>query len=129
MTEIDHINQDPGDNRPENLRGLCKSCNLRQRNLVSADSVKSESVTDYEASAEIQISQDAEPRFRRWLFERTGSRLPLYASEAIYGGAEFVGISPVTARRYLGKVTSPQGIYSVVTVKALNRTLKQVVPK
>lgn len=133
MQEIDHINHDPGDNRPENLRGLCKSCNIRQRNLsagLSADSVnESVKIGEQQDSAEIEINRDAEPRYRKWLFERTGRKEPLYSQEAIYGGAEIVGISPITARRYLGKVTSPQGSYWVVVVKAANRTLKQVIPK
>lgn len=133
MQELDHINGDPSDNRPENLRGLCKSCNIRQRNLStgpSADSVNERVIIrESEESAEIEINRDAEPRYRKWLFERTNRREPLYTQEAIYGGAELVGISPVTARRYLGKATSPQGSYWVVVVKAVNRVLKQVVPK
>jgi len=133
MQEIDHINGDPGDRRPDNLRGLCKSCNIRQRNLSagpSADSVNERvNLAEQQDSAEIEINRDAEPRYRKWLFERTGRKEPLYSQEAIYGGAEIVGISPITARRYLGKVTSPQGSYWVAVVKAANRTLKQVVPK
>jgi len=130
IEEIDHINGDPGDNHPDNLRGVHKSCNIRQRNLqqsIPAHSVK-ESVSEHE-SAEIEIARDAEPRYRKWLFERTGKAEPLYAQEAIYGGAEVIGISPVTARRYLGKVTSPQGPYWIATVKGRNTTLKQVIPK
>lgn len=130
IEEIDHINGDPGDNHPDNLRGVHKSCNIRQRNLqrnVPADSVNER--VSKEESAEIEINRDAEPRYRKWLFERVGRPEPLYSGEAIYGGAEFVGISPVTARRYLGKATSPQGVYFVATVKAQNRTLKQIVPK
>ena len=133
MQEIDHINGDPGDRRPENLRGLCKSCNIRQRNLSagpSADSAnESVKIGEVAESAEIEINRDAEPRYRKWLFDRTNRKEPLYSQEAIYGGAEIVGISPITARRYLGKVTSPQGSYWVAVVKATNRTLKQVIPK
>jgi len=133
MQEIDHVNGNPGDNRPENLRGLCKSCNIRQRNLAtgkSADSVNERVIlAEQQDSAEIEINRDAEPRYRKWLFERTTRKEPLYSQEAIYGGAEIVGISPITARRYLGKATSPQGSYWVAVVKAANRTLKQVIPK
>src|SRR3972149_11803653 len=133
MQEIDHINGDPGDRRPDNLGGLCKSCNIRHRNLStgpSADSVNERvNLAGPEDSAEIEINRDAEPRYRKWLFDRTNRKEPLYSQEAIYGGAEIVGISPITARRYLGKVTSPQGSYWVAVVKAANRTLKQVIPK
>jgi hypothetical protein len=130
IEEIDHINGDPSDNHADNLRGVHKSCNIRQRNLQRTRPANSvgERVSK-EESAEIEINRDAEPRYRKWLWERTNKQSPLYTGEAIYGGAEFVGISPVTARRYLGKATSPQGSYFVETVKAQNRTLKMVVPK
>src|SRR5438552_3907703 len=90
IEEIDHINGDPSDNHADNLRGVHKSCNIRQRNLQRthpADSVDER--VSKEESAEIEINRDAEPRYRKWLFERTGKPDPLYTGEAIYGGAEF----------------------------------------
>src|SRR3972149_3138932 len=61
MQEIDHINGDPSDRRPENLRGLCKSCNIRQRNLAtgkSADSVNERvNLAGPDDSAEIEINR------------------------------------------------------------------------
>lgn len=131
VEEIDHVNGDPSDNHPDNLRGVHKSCNIRQRNLAVGISTESERerAREKEDSAEIEINRDAEPRYRKWLFERSAKPEPLYTGEAIYGGAEIVGISPITARRYLGKVTSPQGIYYILTVRDRNRILKQIVPK
>ena len=133
IEEIDHVNGDPSDNHPDNLRGVHKSCNIRQRNLTLKQSAESVIVSEREleqvASAEIDISRDKEPAWRKWMFERVGKPEPLYVEEAIYGGAEFVGCNPQTTRRYLGKVVSPQGIYSLVKVRTQNRTLKQIVPK
>jgi hypothetical protein len=126
IEEIDHINGDPSDNNPENLRGVHASCNRRRQRGKTTDS---DFGREREDSAEIEINRDAEPRYRKWLFERTGKPSPLYAQEAIYGGAEVIGISPVTARRYLGKATSPQGSYLVVTVREKNRVLKQIIPR
>lgn len=81
-------------------------------------------------SSEIDINQDAEPRYRKWLKERASrTTRPLYMQEAVYGGAETIGISPITARRYLGKATSPQGDFILVAVKEQGRTLKQIVWK
>ena len=81
-------------------------------------------------SQEIEINQDAEPRYRAWLRERTRrTSKPLYMNEAVYGGAETIGISPITSRRYLSKATSPQGDYLLVAIKEGGRTLKQIVWK
>ncbi len=81
-------------------------------------------------STEIDINQSAEPRYRAWIKERTTrvSR-PLYYEEAIYGGAEVVGISPTTTRRYLSKLTSPQGDFLLVPVTDQGRRVRQVVYK
>jgi len=126
IEEIDHINGDPSDNNPENLRGVHSTCNRRRQRKTGMDS---DFGREREDSAEIEINRDAEPRYRKWLFERTESRVPLYSQEAIYGGAETIGISPITARRYLGKATSPQGTYDVLTVREKNRVKKQIVPR
>ena len=81
-------------------------------------------------SPEIEINQDAEPRYRHWLKDRTKrTSRPLYLQEAVYGGAEAIGISPITSRRYLAKATSPQGDFLLVAVKEAGRTMKQIVWK
>jgi len=82
------------------------------------------------AGTEIEINHSAEPKYRQWIKERTTRwSKPLYYEEAIYGGAESVGISPTTTRRYLAKMTSPQGDFLLVRITEQGRNLRQIVYK
>jgi len=128
--ELDHVNGDPSDNRLTNFRWLCKSCNLAARRLNRTaglgECVGDNQIEDGVTSAEVSINREKEPAFRKWLFDRVMGRKPLYTEEAIYAGAEAVGCSPQTTRRYLAKAVSAAGNYTTVKVKAEHRTLKQV---
>ncbi len=129
--EQDHVNGNRNDNRLTNFRWLCHTCNLAARRLIpSAGLDESErKLEDGLTSAEISINRDKEPAYRRWLFVRASDRRPLYVDEAINAGAETVGCSPLTTRRYLAKAVSKSGIYDLIPVRTENRTLKQVVFK
>ena len=84
----------------------------------------------YEVGTEIDINRDAEPRYRAWLRERTTrTTKPLYYQEAVYGGAEAIGISPITTRRYLSKATSPQGDFLLITHKSEGQAKREIVWK
>lgn len=79
---------------------------------------------------EIDINRDAEPRYRHWLKERTTrTGKYLYWDEAVYGGAEQIGISPVTASRYLKKAISPQGDFTCVKITEDGRSKRQILWK
>ena len=81
-------------------------------------------------SPQIDINQDAEPRYRTWVKDRaTRTSKPLYLQEAVYGGAEAIGISPITTRRYLSKMTSPQGDFLLVIGGDATRKQKEIVYK
>ena len=81
-------------------------------------------------STEIDINKEAEPRYRTWLKERTTrTTRPLYFQEAVYGGAESTGISPITSRRYLAKATSPQGDFLLVRHTVQGRSVNEIVYK
>lgn len=136
---INHIDGDPKNNDPSNLNILCKSDNLkhiwslRMRHDVSTpnsvcvkidegdegarvEGDRSLNLIERElvASAEIKLNRDKEPEYRSYIFSSIigiNGEVKDYLSidEAIYGGAEKVHISPVTARRYLQKLTSGEG--------------------
>lgn len=67
---------------------------------------------DYSSgSREMQVNADAEPEFRGWVFDQLwyGERNDFTKREAIFGGAEKVGVSPQATRDYLAKMTSSEG--------------------
>ena len=121
--DIDHIDGDPLNNSPSNLRLLCRQCNAseggkksrkrksvteREREYPSTRIVKS-SVGYREGSAEMQANLLFELDFREWInaFVHENGFIP--KKEAINAGAEVVGCNPVTAAKYLAKLTSIVG--------------------
>jgi hypothetical protein len=72
----------------------------------------------------IQLNRAYEPKYRDWLKERTTrTSKPLYYEEAVYSGAEATGCSPDTSKKYLGKATSPQGDFLLIshTIQGVNK--------
>lgn len=69
-------------------------------------------LVDYsQGSPEMQVNSIAERSFRSWCLGKMREHNRMKRDDAIYGGAEVVGISPDTVRnRYLRKLTSPEGV-------------------
>lgn len=128
--EIDHINEDKHDERPENKQLLCKTCNVGKQNRARAkrpsdlsvgvgERMRAEgcsatrvvkAVVDFaHGSAEMQAAGQCELPFRRWVMAVLGSTDHVEKRDLIYSGAETVGCSPSTAERYLEKMTSSAG--------------------
>lgn len=135
--EIDHIDGDPWNNEPTNLRLLCKPCNITLRNHPHADSPKnvcggeSERPRAAEERGEGQpatrvVRQDVDYRhaeapptmqanflfeidFRSWLLKQVQERAFVPRQDAIDAGAELVGCSPKTTERYVRKLVSSCG--------------------
>jgi hypothetical protein len=126
--EIDHLNGNPADNDPDNLRLLCKACNIAERNRSHSYSAKNvcvqnrlraegnpttritkEAVDYSQGSSEMQANFLFETDFRRWILGLIKEQGFIRKSDAISAGAEVVGCSPATARRYLSKLTSLVG--------------------
>jgi hypothetical protein len=81
-----------------------------RRNLGGEDGVRVERQLDVaHESPEMQVNREKEPLFRRTCIELVLRPRGLTVDEAVNEGAERVGISPVTARRYLKKMTSEAG--------------------
>lgn len=169
--EIDHVDGDPANWAPENLRILCHRDNvkeywrrikertrlqppprttpsevlaqaeqlnqsahmivvnqadeLRERNLdpggekwsvcertslPGEDGVRVERQLDVaHESPEMRVNREKEPLFRSTIIELALRPRGVTVDEALHEGAERVQISPVTARRYLKKMTSEAG--------------------
>lgn len=128
--EIDHINEDKSDGRPENLQLLCKSCNVGKQNRARSNRPSDlsvcvgermrlegcpatrvvKSVVDYRSgSAEMQAAGQYEIPFRRWVMAVLRGTDHVEREDLIYSGAETVGCSPSTAERYLKKLMSSAG--------------------
>lgn len=54
-------------------------------------------------SPELKIALDKEPQYFAWLLDNVDRQGGLTFWDALYEGADRIGISPVTARRYLMK--------------------------
>lgn len=133
--EIDHADRDKSNHDPSNLHLLCKKCNNYFRTLLVNDQIKTiqidcakrererekiignvsthllKYVVDYNTgSTEMQVNALCEVNFRRWLLEEIDRQNEITVKDAVNGGAEIVGCSPITTTRYVEKLTSPYGI-------------------
>lgn len=128
--DIDHRDGNPANDDPENLRLLCRRCNVSlenaarpTRSAAAASSAKCVRVSEEgqpmtsiakedagyrQGSPEMQANQLFEVTFRRWVLEKAREQ-GYYKAEAINEGAELVGCSPATTQRYLAKLTSAAG--------------------
>lgn len=138
VLEIDHIDGNPFNNDPDNLRLLCKSCNVALGNKARFPTTRNYSPSDLcecvrererkEGKASTRITREAldfrspdspvtmqasflyELDFRKWLLGRVLEKGFITKQDAINAGAEVVGCSPVTSARYLAKLTSSAGV-------------------
>ena len=134
--EQDHWNNDSSDDRLENIRLLCHPCNClknprgrspylvenegekkscereraRARARARADVQEVKKTGIQEQSVEMEKNSVCECPFRRWIFKVVMEEKSISMEDALYGGAEFVSIAEITAKRYLRKMLSRQGI-------------------
>ena len=119
MLEIDHINGNPKDWRENNLRLLCKSCNLKERAFILR-SVERENfsvgIGSEQTTRAIQLNEDYEPEFRRFVIEHLLKFGPDPQQEAlpyltrgviINGASNYAGNNPKTGYPYFGKMANP----------------------
>lgn len=136
--EIDHIDGDPFNWKPDNLRLLCKKCNVtlensarpgRRPDLASSATCERERE---EGKASTRVTREAldfrspdapttmqanflyELDFRRWLLQAIQEKGFIPKQDAINSGAEVVGCSPLTTARYIAKLTSSVGVLNEV---------------
>jgi hypothetical protein len=130
--ERDHIDGDPWNEEPDNLRLLCKKCNIAVRNRASCaprgDSAYNErkrtfppvasrivkTVVDYSsptATAPMQAADQFEEPYKDWVCKqvRESGYHGYSEQDAIYGGSTVVGCASSTARNYLLQLLSSAG--------------------
>ena len=126
--DIDHIDGNPKNNAPDNLRLLCRRCNVATSNRLhprknhssdlrererkedrSATSIARLDVDYTEGSSEMQANLLYEMPFRQWLVDKVRTEGSYDRKTAIAEGAELVGCSIDTTTKYLAKLTSPAG--------------------
>ena len=132
--EIDHIDGDTANNSPGNLCLLCKkhNCEMRgkkpseHKRIIQCHSLQNErarenslavpatqftkEILDYHSgSTEMQANSLFEMSYREWLMNRVATMQEYLKEDAINAGAEQVGCSQLTTRRYLQKLTSSIG--------------------
>lgn len=135
--DIDHIDGNIYNREPDNLRLLCRRCNVTLGNQARSNpSARNErenedknererksgnvstrilhQTVDYKAgSPEMQVTLFAEDDFREWTIARVNEGRTL-KSDITNGGAETFGVSPLTTTRWLSKLTSFTGpLYEV----------------
>lgn len=134
--DIDHINGIPWDDDPDNLRLLCRRCNVTLENQArvtrnhkeppsdqresekvererregqSATRIVREEVNYRQGEVSMQANALFEVSFRSWLIPLIREGGHYLKTDAVAAGAEQVGCSPLTTSRYLAKLTSSSG--------------------
>lgn len=126
--DIDHRDGDSHNNDPDNLRLLCRPCNVilenkgrvlqvspsdqneRERNQGKpATAIVKEAISYPEGSPEMQANYLYELDFRNWLLSKIRDQGGFSREDAINAGAEIVGCSPSTTGKYLAKLVSSEG--------------------
>ena len=111
---VDHKNNNKRDNRLENLQLLCRKCNyLKNPRKKPVDFVCVSVCEERAPPPEMQANRRMEPLFRQWLFKKWMVNKSIRKDEAITAGAEHIGASTETTRRYVAKMTSSEGNYAI----------------
>jgi hypothetical protein len=103
---IDHMDNNNKNNKLENLQLLCRGCN-RRKNPHRPKSYERASTPEFDKN------QRKERLYRKWIFGKIMSERHISKDDAINSGSEHCEISQITARRYLQKMVSKEGLYSL----------------
>ena len=108
---LHHINNNNKDNRKENHQLLCRRCNYLVNPRKKPVDFVCVSVCEEPTPTELKENRRMEPIFRQWVLRKLKVRHPRRIDEIITAGAEFVGASTETTKRYVRKMTSDEGFY------------------
>ncbi len=109
---VDHRDNNNTNNSHTNLQLLCRSCNyLKNPRKSPLDMCESENSQQYSEESSMSKNRRTEPLFREFILSELANSEcnSLTWDEAINMGAEKIGISQMTAERYLNKMISKYG--------------------
>lgn len=92
--------------RIKNLQLVCKGCNKRKE-------YEKPLITERPMTPEMVVNNSKEPFFRKYIHGIIDIKGKIEWEDAVDGGAEFIGISVETAKRYLRKMVSSKGDYEL----------------
>ena len=118
--EVDHIDNKNSNNNPSNWQYLCYSCNyIKNPRLEEREPLDvCESVSGpFDNPSEIKINRAKEPLFRKYAEEEVKANGQVLEQELINSGAEKLGLSPITTKRYVVKMCSVLGILQRIKTK------------
>lgn len=104
---IDHINNNNSDNRLSNYQLLCRSCNTKKNHPSLGEPF------ERKATPEMIKGRKDEGDFRRWAAGHymENENIGLSLDYLLNTGAEIIGNSQESCKRYLAKMTSSAGMY------------------
>lgn len=96
-------------------RTVCMSC-IHSEISKLCKKEKEQVIQNNGNETELQISRSREPKFRGYIFEKLSKKedMKWEYSDAVYSGAEAVGLSSKTTRKYLNKLCSSEGILKII---------------
>ena len=112
---VHHKNNNNRDNRKKNLRLLCRRCNyLANPRKKPVDIVCVSVSEEWAEHSELKENRRLEPLFRQWVWQKMNEKNPRRIDYIINAGAEHIGASTETTKRYIRKMTSDEGDYVII---------------
>ena len=119
---VDHIDNYNSNNHPNNLQLLCRRCNYLKNPRLSerepfamCECEPIQHVSFSYITNEITINKEKEPLFRKYVEYTIDKNTEWEKEDLINSGSETVGVSIITAERYLKKMCSSTGKFMLVT--------------
>jgi hypothetical protein len=110
---LEHRDNDDTNNNLENIQIMCRPCNYR-KNPRESERPENLCVKSYISTSkitEMQVNKTKEPLFKKYVAQWINEYGYAVEKDLTNAGAEHVGISQVTVKRYLDKMCSLEGIY------------------
>jgi len=106
---IHHKDNNNYNNADSNLILLCRTCNYTIHPRMEERPVDS-CVSSTPSPSALSVNRMKEQRYRKYIYRKIINNENTHYKRLIVSSAEFIGISPVTSKRYLDKMCSEEGI-------------------